>query len=130
MYLIDLTKDIFIKGSAGTGKSLVLLKSLEKALRMQKEELGLEKQEKTYLLTYTNTLTKYNTYLSEVMRIKNPGEIVTTALGFLEEKLKTIEAGAELDFELWKEWREKYCPKVLSSFEFQNEVENFFGLWI
>lgn len=124
---IDLTKDILVKGSAGTGKSLILLKALEKALRLRKEELGLSKQRNVYLLTYTNTLTKYNTYLSEVMQIENPGEIVTTALGFLELKLKEIEKDAEMDFTLWKEWGARYCPDFMNPFEFQKEVENF--LW-
>ena len=124
---IDLTKDILVKGSAGTGKSLVLLKSLEKALKLQKEELGFSGNEKTFLLTYTNTLTKYNKYLSEVMKIKNPQEIVTTALGFLEEKLKIIEPDAELDFSLWNSWRKEFCPDFMDPYDFQNEVENF--LW-
>ncbi|MCK5673347.1 MAG: UvrD-helicase domain-containing protein, partial [Spirochaetales bacterium] len=124
---INLTKDILVKGSAGTGKSLVLLKSLEKALKLQKEELDLSDKKKILLLTYTNTLTKYNTYLSEVMKIENPGEIVTTALGFLELKLQEIEKDAVLDFTLWFTWRKKFCPSFMNEYEFQNEVENF--LW-
>ncbi len=124
---IDLTKDILVKGSAGTGKSLVLLKALEKALRLQKEELDISEKKKILFLTYTNTLTKYNTYLSEVMKIENPEKIVTTALGFLEIKLQEIEKEAELDFSLWFTWRKDFCPSFMNEYEFQNEVENF--LW-
>ncbi len=124
---IDLTKDILVKGSAGTGKSLILLKSLEKALKLQKEELDLSVKKKIQLLTYTNTLTKYNTYLSEVMKIENPEKIVTTALGFLEIKLQEIEKEAELDFTLWFAWRKEFCPSFMNEYDFQNEIENF--LW-
>jgi len=124
---IDLTKDILVKGSAGTGKSLILLKSLEKGLKLQKEELNLSDKKRFLLLTYTNTLTKYNTYLSEVMKIENPETIVTTALGFLEIKLQEIEKEAELDFTLWFTWRKDFCPSFMNEFEFQNEIENF--LW-
>ncbi len=124
---IDMTKDILVKGSAGTGKSLVLLKALEKALRLQKEELDLSEKKKILFLTYTNTLTKYNTYLTEVMKIENPEEIVTTALGFLEIKLQEIDEGSELDFTLWNNWRKEFCPAFMDQYEFQNEVENF--LW-
>ena len=124
---IDLTKDILVKGSAGTGKSLVLLKAIEKVLKLQKEELKLSDKKKILLLTYTNTLTKYNTYLSEVMKIENSKGIVTTALGFLEIKLQEIEKDAVLDFKLWFTWRNEFCPSFMNEYEFQNEVENF--LW-
>lgn len=124
---IDLTKDILIKGSAGTGKSLVLLKSMEKALKIQKEELNLSDKKKILLLTYTNTLTKYNTYLSEVMKIDNPKDIVTTVLGFLEIKLQEIEKDTKLDFTLWFAWRKEFCPSFMNEYDFQNEIENF--LW-
>lgn len=90
-------------------------------------ELDLSEKKKILLLTYTNTLTKYNTYLSEVMKIRNPEDIVTTALGFLETKLQEIEEGSELDFTLWNTWRKEFCPEFMDQYEFQNEVENF--LW-
>jgi AAA domain-containing protein/UvrD-like helicase family protein/uncharacterized protein DUF1810 len=124
---IDFTKDILVKGSAGTGKSLVLLKSLEKALWLQSEKKDLSGKKRIRLLTYTNTLTKYNAYLSEVMKIENSEEIVTTALGFLENKLQEIEEGSVLDFTLWITWRKQFCPAFMDQFDFQNEVENF--LW-
>ena len=50
--------DFLIKGGPGTGKTLVLIKLLEKIVTN-------EPSKKTRLLTYTDALSKYNQYLSE-----------------------------------------------------------------
>lgn len=50
-----LEKDFLIKGGPGTGKTLVLIKILEKLAN-----------EDCKLLTYTNSLSKYNKYISEL----------------------------------------------------------------
>ena len=72
-----------------------------------------------------NTLTKYNTYLSEVMKIENPKEIVTTALGFLEIKLQEIEEGSELDFTLLNRI-EVFLDRLFEKFDLDIEFTHHF----
>lgn len=54
----EYNSDFLIKGGPGTGKTLVLIKLLEKIVLNNPEK-------KTKLLTYTDSLSKYNQYLSE-----------------------------------------------------------------
>lgn len=55
-----LEKDFLIKGGPGTGKTLVLIKILEKIINSE-----------CRLLTYTSSLSKYNRYVSELYLDKN-----------------------------------------------------------
>lgn len=55
-----LEKDFLIKGGPGTGKTLVLIKILEKIIDFE-----------CRLLTYTSSLSKYNRYVSELYLDKN-----------------------------------------------------------
>lgn len=55
-----LEKDFLIKGGPGTGKTLVLIKILEKIIDSE-----------CRLLTYTSSLSKYNRYVSELYLDKN-----------------------------------------------------------
>jgi len=87
---IRLGKDFLIKGSAGTGKSLVLIKALEKALSRRTESLGLEEQESVVLLTYTRSLVAYTRYISSLLKIGDPSDIILTADSFLIRKFRKI----------------------------------------
>ena len=57
--------DFLVKGPAGTGKTLVLIKAIEKARGADKLELETGEGE-TVLLTFTRTLVKYDEYLSRI----------------------------------------------------------------
>lgn len=58
---VKFNRDFLIKGSAGTGKSLVLLKTLEKLLAEQSGSLFESDRQKTVkLITFTHSLEKYN----------------------------------------------------------------------
>lgn len=117
-----------VKGSAGTGKSLVLLKALEKAFNSVGEnelDLGLSEGKRILLLTYTTTLTKYNQYLSEVLGIQRPEETVMTVGAYLEEKLKNLQPDATVSYTVWKELAKQFAPSFMKPREFENEVEEF-----
>lgn len=77
---VKFTNDFLIKGSAGTGKSLVLLKTLEKLIKQNKELLFDEKKS-VKLLTFTKSLEKYNKYLASLIDIENPleAEFISTS---------------------------------------------------
>ena len=86
---IRLDKDFLIKGAAGTGKSLVLLKALEKAVRNLKEELNFENSQNNFrLLTYTKSLVKYNRYVTKILGTEVPEDAITRADSFLTSMLR------------------------------------------
>jgi len=88
---IKLDKDFLIKGSAGTGKSLVLLKSLEKAVKEFNSQLDFDKGKNSFrLLTYTKSLVKYNQYVTKILGTEVPDGTITTADSFLFSMLKKI----------------------------------------
>ncbi len=86
---IKLDKDFLIKGAAGTGKSLVLLKALEKAMMDLSGELDFEKSKRNFrLLTYTKSLVKYNQYVTKILGAEVPEGSIITADSFLYSMLK------------------------------------------
>lgn len=86
---IKLNKDYLVKGAAGTGKSLVLIKTLEKAIKDLQGELGFEDSIKSFrMLTYTKSLVKYNQYVSKLLDAEIPEEAITTADSYLFGMLK------------------------------------------
>ncbi len=89
--------DYAIRGSAGTGKTLVLLHALEHHM----EEAGSPQQEthgKVILLTYTNTLVKYSRYLSGIVGRHGAVPHVATADSYLLGLLRSEIPGASIDF--------------------------------
>ncbi|MFP4511192.1 MAG: 3'-5' exonuclease [Spirochaetaceae bacterium] len=102
---ISLDHDFLVKGAAGTGKTLVLLKAIETAKGVQtpggQGELDIpEIQGSVALLTYTNTLVKYDRYLSSIMLHEqlDDGDRIATADQFLLERLQEIAPGARIAF--------------------------------
>lgn len=82
---VTLEEDYLVRGSAGTGKSLVLLKTLEKGIadgKINKESFNFR------LLAYNKTLTKYNKYITSLLGINIPEKSVTTVDSMLNTLLK------------------------------------------
>ena len=77
---IKLNHDFLVRGAAGTGKSLVLLKALENTLTSN--PLFGEKPS-VALLTYTKSLAKYNTYIAKLMDMGLKAENIHTVDSFL-----------------------------------------------
>lgn len=96
---ISLDHDFLVKGAAGTGKTLVLLKAIEAAKGQGQLDLP-EIQGSVALLTYTNTLVKYDRYLSSIMMQDrlDDGDRIATADQFLLERLQDIHPGARIAF--------------------------------
>jgi hypothetical protein len=88
---INLNKDFLIKGAAGTGKSFVLIRTLEKAMKELSGELSFEENQNHFrLLTYTKSLVKYNQYVTKILNTQVPEESITTADSFLASLLKAF----------------------------------------
>lgn len=86
---INMNRDYLVKGAAGTGKSLVLIKTLEKAVNELKGELGFEENKNSYrLLTYVKSLVKYNQYVIKLLNAEVPEGAITTAYSFVYSLMK------------------------------------------
>lgn len=83
---ISLDRDILVKGAAGTGKTLVLLKAMEKAMERREGEGAAS----IVLLTYTNTLVKYDAFLSSILFGKDPSDWMGTVDRFLQERFAAV----------------------------------------
>lgn len=106
---INMNKDFLVKGSAGTGKSLVLLKTLEKAINTLKSELDFDSVENHFrLLTYTKSLVKYNQYVTKILGADVPEGTITTADSFLVSMLK------------------RFFPEKNITYKFENSFESLF----
>lgn len=93
---IKVNRDFLIKGAAGTGKSLVLIKLLEKAVNELKGELAFEDSAATNsfrLLTYTKSLVKYNQYVTKLLNTQVSEKSITTADSFIASLLKLFFPG-------------------------------------
>lgn len=126
---IGLNHDFLIKGCAGTGKTLVLLKAFEKAFELEHQEhgLGLTGDEgKILLLTYTKALVRYDQYLSRILQ-QNPEEgSIMTAESFFQAKLREINPSWRIDYHIMKQLvTEHNTVWFLSDEELYTEIEDF-----
>lgn len=120
---VHFNRDFLIKGSAGTGKSLVLLKALEKLLVQQSGELfEADRKKRIKLVCFTNSLQKYNRYVASLMSIGGTAitadeEIITTSEAYMGQILRA--AFPKKSF--------TYSMKKLSLDEIENPLGN--GIW-
>lgn len=124
---IRLQHDFLIKGCAGTGKTLVLLKAFEKAFSLEKQELGLEQDEgKILLLTFTKALVRYDQYLSRILHA-NPDEgAIMTAESFFLSKLQAINPAWSVGYKVMEELSKHHNSlDFLDDKELQTEIEDF-----
>jgi hypothetical protein len=86
---VDFSHDFLIKGSAGTGKSLVLLKTLEKLIQQNKQSF-FNGETSIKLVTFEPTLEKYNKYIASFLNIENPLEekIIGTSKDYVNKILR------------------------------------------
>lgn len=136
---IKLDADFLVKGSAGTGKTLVLLKAMDKAKGRGtggiSAQNGLELSElcgSVALLTYTRTLARYDFWLSGLMLSGklDSGDRICTADTYLFELL-TACGGTDV---IWgKELETLATPFAactdLGVKEFVQECEQFLWAW-
>jgi hypothetical protein len=100
---VKFSRDFLVKGSAGTGKSLVLLKTLEKLILKNKQSL-FDGKKSIKLITFTHSLEKYNKYIANLLNIKNPleGEIIGTSESYVNRILSDAFPSTKLTYSLVK----------------------------
>jgi hypothetical protein len=129
---VSLKEDFLIKGGAGTGKTLILLKALEKALITDSQELSLaEKPVSVALLTYTRTLARYDHYIARIMALSDIGSSIETSDAFLFNRFQKLGLGV-IHLSLIDEIisRENSLD-FMNNEELKNEIEGFiFGSMI
>ena len=118
---INLTDDFLIKGGAGTGKTLVLIKALEKALELGRNELSFsDEQTSVRMLTFNRTLAKYDRYIAELLKQDDAAVDISTIDKYLYDKLKSINSSYRIIFD------DSYCEELISetgSVDFMNTRE-------
>jgi len=78
-----------ILAGAGTGKTLVLLKALEKLFQLGSQQLSLNLPAASYvLITYSNTLVKYDRYVASIIDIAERDERILSADQYLDLKFR------------------------------------------
>ncbi len=125
---INVNKDFLIKGSAGTGKSLVLIKTLEKAVNELKGELAFDEgtAAKSFrLLTYTKSLVKYNQYVTRLLKTDVPEDSITTADSFIYTLLKKFFPEKTIVFDLKKMPEDIFASSDFTCQELFTEAQNF-----
>lgn len=97
---MKLDKDFLVKGSAGTGKSMVLLKALEKVVVENKNQLALTEPVKAVLLTFTKSLVKYNSYIASLMDLNSGTDCqISTVDQFLSSRFRKLFPGKNITYE-------------------------------
>ena len=91
---IKFKKDYLVKGSAGTGKSLVLLKSIEKLLSENKTSTP----PKILFVTFTKSLVNYNAYVAKLMNMGIERENIKTADNLFREIFEKMIPGHYIDY--------------------------------
>ena len=121
--------DFLVKGHAGTGKTLVLLKAIEKIRGIgEYQHLGAEKEAPSILLlTYTNALVKYDTYIASILEPNREDRLIRTVDSIILEALQSIAPEIIPDTQILPALLKGMHVPGLSSDEVSHEIENF--LW-
>jgi len=123
---INLKGDFLVRGSAGTGKTLVLLKAIKKIKESDKQlTLVVEEASSAVLLTFTNALVKYNRYMASIMGLKDICEGIVTVDAFLLNLLREAIPAAKVDKDVLKNLCSSLDLGSLELDEVVNEIENF-----
>ena len=121
---IKLKKDSLIKGGAGTGKSLVLIECLRRAVMQNELELG--KDESVVLVTFTRTLAKYNRYIAELKEMILPLDVISTVDELFLRKLKKLYPDVSYDYDLLESYfTREMTPEFFEPEEMISEIENY-----
>ncbi|MDA3937816.1 MAG: AAA family ATPase [Spirochaetia bacterium] len=126
--IISLKDDFLIKGGAGTGKTLVLIKALEIALSLKGTELDFDGESvEIKLLTYNKTLAKYDKYLAMVMDHEDEARMISTVDKFLYDKMRTINENYRIVYNSYAEKlaSEYNTTSFFSNQEVVNEIEGY-----
>lgn len=119
---ITLKSDFLVKGGAGTGKTLILLEAMKAANAGILAFAG----KKLLLLTYTNTLVKFDRYISDIMEINAGDSQINTVDSYLNGIFEREYPDLSIDYSIMN----GLCKEMNSTGFFDNkqlkvEIEDF-----
>ena len=119
-------KDVLVRGAAGTGKTIVLIHALARELSERAHELSLAPRGRVLLLTYTNTLVKYDRYIADVLGGAEAEGIILTVDRFLAERLELLGERQRVDYRAALSLAERLnTAPFFTPQEMATEVEEF-----
>ncbi len=92
--------DLLIRGEAGTGKSLVLVRAYLDSVRQAELPFAEDSPRRAVVLTFTRALARFEDYLFSVLREDVPEGTVSTVDAFIRERLKRLDEEWEYDFRI------------------------------
>lgn len=101
---LTLKKDFLVKGGAGTGKTLILLEAMKQANNGVLPFAA----KKFLLLTYTNTLVKYDRYISGILKLNQGDSFISTADRFLNSVFEEHFPDLQIDYRA----ADRFCGNV------------------
>ena len=118
--------DVLVRGAAGTGKTIVLIHALARALRERSQELALAPRGRLLFLTYTTTLVKYDRYIADILRESQAEGIILTVDRFLSERLEMLGERQRVDYRIAQTLAERFhSTPFFTPQELATEVEEF-----
>jgi hypothetical protein len=118
--------DMLVRGGAGTGKTIVLIHALARALAERSQELALATRGRVLLLTYTTTLVKYDRYIADVLRGTDAQGTILTVDRFLSERLELLGERQRVDYRIAASLAERLnTTSFFTPQEVVTEVEDF-----
>ena len=125
--------DTLIRGTAGTGKSLVLIEALRRRLEVGELDFGPEPAsaakspaQRELLLTFTRTLVKYQDYVAQVLGLPAVRSLVKTVDTFILERMQRIDSTYRFDFaSVQQAVQELNSTGFLTDGELAAEIESF-----
>lgn len=115
--------DYLLKGSAGTGKTLVLLYALEAFISQQRESFDFGEAKECVLLTYTHTLVKFNSYLASIVAKSSSSLEISTIDHFFYQRLSTIDPDFTMNYRAISDFIAPLEMEFLSQKELEAEIE-------
>jgi hypothetical protein len=118
--------DALVRGGAGTGKTIVLIHALRRALGERTAELALAPRGRVLFLTYTTTLVKYDRYIADILRDSEAEGLILTVDRFLSERLEKLGERQRVDYRIMAALAERLnTTAFFSAPELAIEVEEF-----
>ncbi|HOE08309.1 MAG TPA: UvrD-helicase domain-containing protein [Treponemataceae bacterium] len=125
--MVKFDRDFLIKGSAGTGKSLVLLNTLAKLVKENATSF-FNGAKRIRLITFTHSLEKYSRYVADLMNIQHTLEdgIICTSESYINKLLSHFFPGILFTYDIKEGLPQGFlCSGSKSDVSVFTELERF-----
>ena len=115
--------DFLITGSAGTGKTLVLLHALRNDLRERESELRFQADSEVALLTFTPGLVRFNLWLTHLIGDLELAPLLATVEGFFASRLRKLHPNLQVSGNRVSELLPARLPIDVRRVELADEID-------